>query len=78
MHQVGVNHTDLNIHNILIDDKDRVWIIDFDKCRFETSGDWKHQNLDRLKRSFEKELKSKNIIWSKTDFDELVSAVVNF
>ncbi|ERM63342.1 3-deoxy-D-manno-octulosonic acid kinase, partial [Vibrio mimicus CAIM 1882] len=32
MHDAQVNHTDLNIHNILIDDQEKVWIIDFDKC----------------------------------------------
>jgi len=69
MHQVGVNHTDLNIHNILIDDKDKVWIIDFDKCRFETSGDWKHQNLNRLLRSFNKERLKRQIIWQESDFE---------
>ncbi|MDF5393508.1 3-deoxy-D-manno-octulosonic acid kinase, partial [Vibrio parahaemolyticus] len=69
MHQVGVNHTDLNIHNILIDDKDKVWIIDFDKCRFEASGDWKDQNLNRLLRSFNKERLKRQIIWQESDFE---------
>ncbi|MEH0690616.1 3-deoxy-D-manno-octulosonic acid kinase [Vibrio cholerae] len=55
MHDVGVNHTDLNVHNILIDNNKTVWIIDFDKC-FQQSGDsWKQGNLDRLERSFLKE-----------------------
>lgn len=78
MHKVNVNHTDLNIHNILIDDQDKVWIIDFDKCCQQSDGDWKRSNLDRLKRSFEKELKNKRISWSQADFDLLVNAVVNF
>ena len=51
----GVNHTDLNIHNILIDDKDKVWIIDFDKCHQASEGRWRELNLERLKRSFLKE-----------------------
>ncbi|HHX8288018.1 TPA: 3-deoxy-D-manno-octulosonic acid kinase [Vibrio diabolicus] len=71
MHQVSVNHTDLNIHNILIDDKDKVWIIDFDKCRFETSGDWKDQNLSRLLRSFNKERLKRQVIWQESDFEHL-------
>ena len=78
MHNVNVNHTDLNIHNILIDDQDKVWIIDFDKCHQQANGDWKQSNLDRLKRSFEKERKNKSISWSQADFDLLVNAVVNF
>ncbi|MGR5353077.1 3-deoxy-D-manno-octulosonic acid kinase [Vibrio sp. DNB22_19_2] len=71
MHKANVNHTDLNIHNILIDDQDKVWIIDFDKCRQETSGDWKKHNLDRLKRSFVKELNRRKIFWEEADFESL-------
>ena len=71
MHNAGVNHTDLNIHNILIDDEDKVWIIDFDKCRLEFSGDWKQQNLDRLLRSFNKEISKRQIIWQESDFGYL-------
>ena len=32
MHKACVNHTDLNIHNILFDKEGLVWLIDFDKC----------------------------------------------
>ncbi|HAS61746.1 MAG TPA: 3-deoxy-D-manno-octulosonic acid kinase [Vibrio sp.] len=73
MHDAQVNHTDLNIHNILIDEKEKVWIIDFDKC-FQQSGDsWKQGNLDRLKRSFEKEVKKRAIHW----LDESWNALLN-
>ncbi len=48
MHNVNVNHTDLNIHNILIDEQEKVWIIDFDKCSQQPDGDWKQGNLERL------------------------------
>ncbi|GAD75222.1 3-deoxy-D-manno-octulosonic acid kinase [Vibrio azureus NBRC 104587] len=68
MHNANVNHTDLNIHNILIDDKRKVWIIDFDKCRQQPDGDWKQGNLERLKRSFFKELKKRQIHWQESDF----------
>ncbi|PFG45505.1 3-deoxy-D-manno-octulosonic acid kinase [Vibrio sp. ES.051] len=71
MHNAGVNHTDLNIHNILIDDKDKVWLIDFDKCRLETSGGWKQKNFDRLLRSFNKERLKRQIIWQESDFEHL-------
>ena len=73
MHDAQVNHTDLNIHNILIDEQEKVWIIDFDKC-FQQSGDsWKQGNLDRLKRSFEKEQVKKSIKWSDLNWDSLLS-----
>jgi 3-deoxy-D-manno-octulosonic acid kinase len=58
MHDASVNHTDLNIHNILIDQSNQVWIIDFDKCkREEIDNGWKQSNLERLKRSFDKEVR---------------------
>ncbi len=71
MHNVGVNHTDLNIHNILVDDQDKVWIIDFDKCRQQEHGEWKKQNLERLLRSFNKELIKRQIFWQESDFEHI-------
>lgn len=68
LHRAQVNHTDLNIHNILIDKHNTVWIIDFDKCRIRKGNKWKLNNLSRLERSFHKELLKKNIYWSKHDF----------
>ena len=56
LHDAGVNHTDLNCHNIMIDLAQKVWIIDFDKChQASIAKDWQEANLLRLKRSFEKE-----------------------
>lgn len=71
MHNANVNHTDLNIHNILIDNQKKVWLIDFDKCSMQPHGHWKQSNLDRLKRSFFKELQKKQLHWCCTDFVNL-------
>lgn len=68
MHDAQVNHTDLNIHNILIDDQEKVWIIDFDKCYVQIGDSWKQGNLKRLKRSFEKEVCKRGINWSLEAF----------
>ncbi|MBD1576847.1 3-deoxy-D-manno-octulosonic acid kinase [Vibrio sp. S11_S32] len=69
MHAANVNHTDLNIHNILIDDGGKVWIIDFDKCHIESSSTsnrtWPLSNMERLFRSFNKELDKHQIYWNK-------------
>ena len=73
MHRIGVNHTDLNIHNILIDAEQRVWIIDFDKCRQQDGDGWKNDNLARLKRSFKKELVKRNIHWHSDDFQAILT-----
>ena len=71
MHDLQVNHTDLNIHNILVDDDDKIWLIDFDKCYQQPGDEWKTSNLARLKRSFEKELHRRNIHWSQKDWSHL-------
>ncbi|WED21979.1 3-deoxy-D-manno-octulosonic acid kinase [Vibrio sp. JC009] len=72
MHDAQVNHTDLNIHNILIDDQEKVWIIDFDKCCVQGGGSWKLGNLERLKRSFTKEVGKRGINWNQEDWKVLV------
>lgn len=73
MHDAGVNHTDLNIHNVLMDAQNNVWIIDFDKCSEQAGDSWKQDNLSRLMRSFEKELGRYQIHWQPTDFDALLA-----
>ena len=73
MHATQVNHTDLNIHNILIDNKDKVWIIDFDKCYQQKGNDWKQSNWDRLQRSFHKEVNKRQIKWSESEWNYLLS-----
>ncbi|WP_111655609.1 3-deoxy-D-manno-octulosonic acid kinase [Isoalcanivorax indicus] len=55
LHTAGIWHADLNAHNILLDAQDRVWLIDFDKCRERAPGRWQQANLDRLQRSLRKE-----------------------
>lgn len=55
MHQLKVNHADLNANNILLDENEHWIIIDFDKAKImQEDGHWKNQNLQRLKRSLEK------------------------
>ena len=54
-HEHGIFHADLNAHNILIDDHERIWLIDFDRS-FQThlSRRFKNANLRRLLRSLHK------------------------
>lgn len=55
-HQAGVYHSDLNIHNILIDTNGKVFLIDFDNCQFRPNPDkWSQNNILRLRRSLDKE-----------------------
>lgn len=56
-HKWGLNHVDLNANNILVDTSGKVWLIDFDRCKKmpgQSVGSWKHNNLERLKRSIMK------------------------
>lgn len=72
MHQAQVNHTDLNIHNILLDSQGKAWIIDFDKCYQQNGEGWKEANLQRLLRSFNKELNKRQIKWAQNDWQLLL------
>jgi 3-deoxy-D-manno-octulosonic acid kinase len=51
LHRNGVDHADLNAHNILLDDEGRVSVIDFDRGRLRAPGSWQQGNLQRLHRS---------------------------
>ncbi len=54
-HSNGIDHKDLNAHNIMLKDKE-VFLIDFDRCQQRSpNSTWQKSNLARLKRSFEKE-----------------------
>lgn len=55
MHAKQVYHSDLNCHNILLNDQGKIFLIDFDKCDYRPEQSWKSENLERLLRSFNKE-----------------------
>jgi len=74
-HKQGVFHADLNIQNILQDDKGKFWLIDFDRAQLRTPNTgWQQANLKRLKRSFEKEHIRYQIKWSATDWAVFLQA----
>lgn len=54
LHHAGVDHADLNAHNILLDGRGAVSVIDFDRGRVRGRGTWTSQNLGRLRRSLAK------------------------
>jgi 3-deoxy-D-manno-octulosonic acid kinase len=54
LHRAGVDHADLNAHNILLDGRGAVSVIDFDRGRVRAPGAWTTRNLGRLKRSLTK------------------------
>ena len=73
-HNNQIYHHDLNIHNIMLDAEHNVWLIDFDKCGIKLGDKWKRSNMARLKRSFEKEKRLRNIHWKYADWKILMSA----
>lgn len=54
-HDSGVVHADLNARNILIDDNDRIYLIDFDRAKIMMGAQNQFEsNLNRLQRSLRK------------------------
>lgn len=55
LHARGVQHADLNAHNLLLgDDGTTVYVLDFDRGRIRSRGAWEQQVLARLDRSLRK------------------------
>ena len=54
VHDRGVDHPDVTAHNILVDDRGDVFLVDFDNARSKPAGDWQRLGLERLQRSLRK------------------------
>jgi 3-deoxy-D-manno-octulosonic acid kinase len=66
-------HADLNANNILIDEQDRFYIIDFDKARLmKNLDDWQWTPLRRLQRSLEKLDRQQKLNYRSTDWQALI------
>jgi len=73
LHQCQVHHSDLNCHNILLNEQDQVWLIDFDKCERRPGNAWKASNLNRLLRSLRKELgRRPGFCWKESNWSALL------
>jgi len=54
-HAEGVFHADLNAHNVLLDQQQDAWLIDFDRGELRRPARaWQRANLQRLQRSLHK------------------------
>jgi 3-deoxy-D-manno-octulosonic acid kinase len=53
-HERGVQHADLNAHNVLLDAGGGVYLLDFDRGRLRVRGSWEESVLARLHRSLVK------------------------
>ncbi|CUU52220.1 3-deoxy-D-manno-octulosonic acid kinase [Actinobacillus pleuropneumoniae] len=74
LHDHQVHHSDLNIHNILLEPTSgQFFLIDFDKCGISQTNDWKTENLARLLRSFKKEQTRLNIRFNEQNWQALLA-----
>lgn len=75
MHRAGLDHADLNAHNLLFDTAGRGWIIDLDRgqVRIPETG-WREANLSRLERSLLKACGPRPVDAVKQDFARLRAA----
>jgi len=78
-HQHGIYHHDLNAHNILVDEHNKVWLIDFDRGQqLKPEKKWQQANLDRLLRSFHKEQrKLPTFHWQDNCWETLIEGYVS-
>lgn len=71
-HAAGLDHADLNAHNILQDTDGLFWLIDFDQARLRQAGAWRQVNLARLQRSLRKlQRLSPSFHWTEADWAAL-------
>lgn len=74
-HRAGVDHADLNAHNVLLDAGDAVWLIDFDRgARHPPQTAWRRRNLLRLRRSLLKLRGDRPVEQVQADFEHLRAA----
>ena len=74
-HRAGLDHADLNAHNLLFDSQGRGWVIDFDRSQLripETA--WREGNLRRLQRSLHKQRAARSEVEVDVDFARLRAA----
>jgi len=72
-HEVGVYHADMNAYNLQIDTEENLWMLDFDRGRLLSPGQWRQQTLNRLHRSLEKIKRlAPRLHYSTTDWESLL------
>ena len=76
MHRAGVYHHDLNVRNVMIDSREEIWIIDFDRCDFRAGDKWKTRNVARFLRSLVKEKnKHAGFHWQQSDWNAFLEGL---
>jgi 3-deoxy-D-manno-octulosonic acid kinase len=71
--ELGFRHADLNANNLLINQQDQLFIIDFDKAeRMKSLQDWQWLTLRRLQRSLDKIDHQHQLHYRSSDWQALI------
>lgn len=74
-HRAGLDHADLNAHNLMFDSRGQGWVIDLDRGRLVIPATgWRERNLARLKRSLLKLRGTRDVTEVERDFTRLRDA----
>ncbi len=74
-HDHNVFHHDLNANNVLLDQNDTAWLVDFDQGEIRTHDHgWKRSNLQRLRMSLQKErARSAQFHWKDSEWEHVIA-----
>lgn len=74
-HRAGLDHADLNAHNLLFDAEGHGWMIDFDRSQLRIPATpWREANLRRLLRSLRKQRGAASVEQVDAGFAQLRAA----
>lgn len=73
-HAAGVQHADLNAHNIVFDADQAVYVLDFDRGRLRAPGQWHESVLSRLLRSLRKLRTKQAAHFDEAQWSQLLAA----
>ena len=71
-HDGGVDHADLNAHNVLLDRATGVFLVDFDRSAVRSGSGWQRRNLNRLRRSLRKIARTSGGAFAEPDWRRLL------
>jgi 3-deoxy-D-manno-octulosonic acid kinase len=75
LHRAGLDHADLNAHNLLFEPSGKGWAIDVDRSRLRIPATaWREKNLARLQRSLLKLRGPRSVAEVERDYAALRSA----
>jgi 3-deoxy-D-manno-octulosonic acid kinase len=75
IHRAGLDHADLNAHNLLFEDSGRGWVIDLDRSQLLIPAtQWREANLARLQRSLLKLRGARSVAEVEQDYATLRNA----